>query len=261
VFLLDSFVTRLEVVPGRTPFVLQDMVDLQPEAILLGHGHGNHADNAAYIAHKDGIPIYASPETCDVMQLDAARIFGAGTTVDCRGIVSRGSVPGSEIVKLDFLEPVACVTAFKHIRSGTAPRDSAFPLVPVNNIADPRDATMFPSGVSATTVLNTTTTGFGSPPGNPAGAISLFYQFVMRGDNHFTFVWHNTGGPLKEGLGSDPGLPSPAIGQRLFDIMSSLPKTDVELGSVVTSASARTACAIPCSTSNMSSRRSTFRGT
>ena len=30
------------------------------------------------------------------------------------------------------------------------------------------------------------------------------------------------------------GRPSPAIGRHLFDIMSSLPKTDVELGSVVT---------------------------
>jgi len=47
VVLLDSFVTRLEVVPGRTPFVIQDLVDLQPEAIFLGHGHFDHADNAA----------------------------------------------------------------------------------------------------------------------------------------------------------------------------------------------------------------------
>jgi hypothetical protein len=232
VFLLDSFVTRLEQSPGRTPFVLQDMVDLQPEAILLGHGHGDHADNAAYIAHQVGIPIYSSPETCDVMQLDAARIFGAGTTVDCRGIVSRGSRPGDEIVKLDFLEPVACITAFKHIHSGTAPRDSSFPLIPVSNIADSRDATMFPRGTAPT--LNTTTTGFGSVPGNPAGAISLYYQFVLRGGNRFTFAWHNTGGPLKEGIGSDPGLPSPVIGQHIIDILDSLPKTDVELGSIVT---------------------------
>jgi hypothetical protein len=234
VFLLDSFVTRLETLPGRTPFVLQDMVNLQPEAILLGHGHGDHADNAAYIAHQPGSTIYSSPETCDVMQLDAARMFGAGVTVPCKGIVSRGSQPGAEIVKLDFLEPIACITAFKHIHSGTVPRDSSFPLVPVSNIADPRDATMFPKGASQNSVFNTSTTSFGSPPGNPAGSISLYYQFVMRGDNRFTFAWHNTGGPLKEGAGADPGLPSPAIGQRVLDIIDALPKTDVELGSIVT---------------------------
>jgi len=43
VVLLDSFVTRLEIIPGRTPIVIQDLLDLQPEAIFLGHGHFDHA--------------------------------------------------------------------------------------------------------------------------------------------------------------------------------------------------------------------------
>ena len=75
VVLLDSFVTRLEVVPGRTPFVIQDLVDLQPEAIFLGHGHFDHADNAAYIAAQTGATIYATPETCDNMAIDATNNF------------------------------------------------------------------------------------------------------------------------------------------------------------------------------------------
>src|SRR5215475_12123718 len=83
VVLLDTFVTRLEVTAGRTPLVIQDLVDLKPEALFLGHGHFDHADNAAYISKKTGATIYASPETCDNMQLDAARIFGANTTVPC----------------------------------------------------------------------------------------------------------------------------------------------------------------------------------
>src|ERR1700740_2289788 len=33
VVLLDTFVARLEVTAGRTPFVIQDLVDLHPEAI------------------------------------------------------------------------------------------------------------------------------------------------------------------------------------------------------------------------------------
>jgi hypothetical protein len=37
-----------------------------------------------------------------------------------------------------------------------------------------------------------------------------------------------------EEIGVDPGLPSPAIGAKLFSIMDSLPQTDVELGSIVT---------------------------
>ena len=53
VLLLDTFVTRLEVQPGRTPLVIQDLVDLDPDYIFIGHGHFDHADNAAYIAAAD----------------------------------------------------------------------------------------------------------------------------------------------------------------------------------------------------------------
>jgi L-ascorbate metabolism protein UlaG (beta-lactamase superfamily) len=217
VILLDSFVTRLEVAPGRTPFVIQDIVDLNPEMIFLGHGHGDHADNAAFIAGTLNIPIISTPETCDVMQLDAARIFGAGRTVNCIGAVSRGSAPGAEVNKLNILEPVASVTVFKHIHSGLEPHDPAFPQVTIQNIPDPRDASLFPLGTPLSNVQDIRTTGFGGS----AGAISLFYQFVLNGDNNFTFIWHNTTGPLKE------------LGPQLFDIMDALPPTDVEFGSVV----------------------------
>ena len=38
IILLDSYVHRAETVPGRTPFVVEDLVSLRPEAIFLGHG-------------------------------------------------------------------------------------------------------------------------------------------------------------------------------------------------------------------------------
>ncbi|HYP85570.1 hypothetical protein [Variovorax sp.] len=37
--------------------------------------------------------------------------------------------------------------------------------------------------------------------GNPGGADSLFYDFILRDGSHFTFAWHNTAGALKEGKG------------------------------------------------------------
>jgi glyoxylase-like metal-dependent hydrolase (beta-lactamase superfamily II) len=92
----------------RTPFGAQDLIDLHPEAIFLGHGHGDHADNAAYIAKWLNIPIYSTPETCDVMQQDVARMAADPNTVNggaklvpdanpvnCIGVVPRGSVPGT----------------------------------------------------------------------------------------------------------------------------------------------------------------------
>jgi len=258
VILLDTYVTRLEVTPGRTPFVIQDLVDLHPEAIFLGHGHFDHADNAAYIAGKLGIPIYASTETCDNMQLDAVKIFGAGASVTCNDVTSRGSLPGSEVVTLDQLEPVASIHAFRHLHStNTAPQDTSFPPVVINvpvagaceppcNIADPRDASLFPHGVALSTVLDigTARAGFGGP-------VSIYYAFRLRGQNHFTFVWHNTTGALREGCalpnnvpGTTPPVPSqpgqdasgcfgPAVGHHLESLMRSLGPTDVEIGSVV----------------------------
>ena len=95
VVLLDSYVTRLEVTPGRTPLVIQDLVDLKPEFIFLGHGHFDHADNAAYIAQETGATIYATPETCDNMAIDATNNYENGYTlvpaVTCNSLTGRGS--------------------------------------------------------------------------------------------------------------------------------------------------------------------------
>jgi L-ascorbate metabolism protein UlaG (beta-lactamase superfamily) len=227
ILLLDSFVTRLEVTPGRTPIVIQDLVDLHPEAILLGHGHFDHADNAAYLAKLTGATIVATPETCDAMQADATRMFGAGTTVPCLAAVSRGSAPGAEVNTLGLLEPEATVTVFKHLHSTLVPTDPTVPLVHIDNIADPRDATLFPAGTPLTTVLDTrTSTGTGGP-------LSLFFHFRLAEAPHFSFAWHNTTGALREGCAID-GCFGPAVGQRLGEIMQALPGgTDVEIGSVV----------------------------
>ncbi len=258
VILLDSFVTRLEVTPGRTPLVIQDLVDLKPEAIFLGHGHFDHADNAAYISTKTGATIYATPETCDNMQLDAAKEFGAGATVNCIDVTSRGSLPGSEIVTLRQLEPVASIKAFKHLHStNTAPQDTSFPPVVINspvagvctppcNLQDPRDPSLYPHGTALSTVLNISTSRTGQ-----GGPIALYFQFKVHGDNHFTFAWHNSSGALREGCalpnniqGSNPPVPSqpgqdvkgcfgPATGAKLAEIMEDFRPTDVQLGSVV----------------------------
>ncbi len=274
VVLLDTYLNRLEVAPAagepdlrRTPINVSDLVDLQPRAIFLGHGHGDHADNAAYIAKLDNVPIYATPETCAVMQADivrmasdpntangGAKIIPDANPVACFPLVARNSVPGAEVTRLKALWPVAGIIAFKHIHSGSVPTDTVFNAVPVDNIGDPREPDLYPPGLCLAPYaanglqgclgvgteltpqpgqVNLTTSGFGTLPGNAGGPISLFYQFVLCNGTHFSFVWHNTTGPLREGVGSDPGLPSPAVGAHLFKIMDDLPETDVEFGSIV----------------------------
>jgi hypothetical protein len=213
VFLLDTFVTRLEVTPGRTPIVIQNLVDAMPEALFIGHGHFDHADNAAFLAQETGATIYASPETCDNMALDATRNFNAGytlvPTVTCVGVTSRGSTPGAEIVKLHQFKDIT-VTAFKHLHSTntgvldpdavaispvvggvctpTAPRTNTFPC----NLQDPRDPTLFPAG----TPLEPGVLNIASSRAGNGGPIAIWYNFTVHGANDFKFVWHNTTGDI-----------------------------------------------------------------
>ncbi len=64
---------------------------------------------------------------------------------------------------------------------------------------------------------------------DPGGDQSLFFSFILRNNEHFSFVFHNTAGALKEGIGRGwDGIP--ADGQRVIDILESLPPTDVQLG-------------------------------
>jgi hypothetical protein len=237
VILLDTFVHRAEVNPGRTPFVVEDLVSLNPEAAFLGHGHGDHADNAAWIGGKLGIPIFASAETCaDLNKLDlpaliASQALPQGATLDCRDVTSFGSHPGAEVVKINVLESVASITAFRHFHSGTSYPETAFPITPVKNIADPRDPDMYPPGVPHSFTTK----------GRIGGPISIYYHFVVRGDHNFTFAWHNTTGDLNHGCTIDHGVPAcwddmfPAehVSTNVRNRIAALPQTDLEFGSFV----------------------------
>jgi hypothetical protein len=212
VFLLDSYIYRLADTPAYVPATVQDLVDLRPEFIFIGHGHGDHADNAAYVAKLTGARIYGAAEHCVAMQVDAQRLFGANTSVDCRAVTTTGSAPGAEVRTLTALKPDLCITAFKHVHSALVPVDPQFPQNLVNAIRDPRVDTLFPPNPPP--ALDTRTSG------GVGGPIAIMYQFTVA-NSDFTFTWHDTAGPLKE--------QAPA----LLPFLASLPKTDVQLGAGV----------------------------
>ena len=120
VIMFDTYVNRLEVTPGRTPFVIKDLVDLKPEALFVGHGHSDHADNAAFIAAKTGAKLYMTPEACGTaqvaltrmkndpfMQADPFYAIPQSTTINCIPLTTAGSVPATELVRITQLEPLA----------------------------------------------------------------------------------------------------------------------------------------------------------
>lgn len=214
VFLLDSYIYRLADTPdGYVPTTLQELVDLKPEAIFIGHGHGDHADNAAYISVKTGARIFGAAEHCVAMADDATRIFGAGTTAKCTALTTPGSTPGAEVVDIDFLRPDICIRSFKHLHSGPAPLDPDFPQNLVNPVRDPRVDQLYPPLPAP--AVDTRTRGVGG-----GGAVSMFYQLTFNGSD-FSVIWHDTNGPIKD------------FQPQLIPMLANLPKADVELGSLV----------------------------
>jgi hypothetical protein len=210
VFLLDSYIYRLADTPAYVPTTVQELVDLKPEAIFIGHGHGDHADNAAYIAVKTGAHIFGAAEHCDAMRGDAARIFGAGTEVQCTSLTTPASVPGSEVSEIDIFQGDVCITAFKHLHSGNAPLDPDFPPNPISPVRDPRVDQLYPP--QPPPALNTRTQA------GAGGSVSMFYQFTAE---NFSFIWHDTNGPIKD------------FQTQLVPMLAALPKADVEMGSLV----------------------------
>ena len=219
VFFLDSYIYRLADKPAYVPTTVQELVDLKPEAIFIGHGHGDHADNAAYIALKTGARILGAAEHCVAMQADVAKfvtagLFPSGSQVRCTSLTTTGSAPGAEIREINALRPDVCVTSFKHVHSGLGSGpNAAFPGVLVNPVRDPRVDTLFPPNPPPT--LDTRTTGTGG-----GGAVSMFYQFTVA-DSDFSFVWHDTAGPLID------------LAPHVLDMLKFLPKVDVQLGAIV----------------------------
>src|SRR5690606_34431759 len=59
VLLLDAWVPRLTS-SGYVPATAQDLADLRPEAIFIGHGHFDHAADAGPIAAATGATVYGT---------------------------------------------------------------------------------------------------------------------------------------------------------------------------------------------------------
>jgi len=246
VFMLESFIRRLEVVPGRTPFVIRDLVELRPEAIFIGHGHSDHADNAAFIAAKTGATLYMTPEACGTantaltrmkndlfMQADPFYAIPMNTTIKCEGITTAGSVPGTELVRVTQFEPHICINGFRALHSTAVPVDPDWGPVVVVDTPDPLDPIWFPVGVQLTPSMPRQPGQQDLRQGNgPGGADQIDFQFVLRRSHNFTLFYNNSVGAFKEGKGSNWPQGTPADGKRILDLQRALPHTDFNFSSI-----------------------------
>lgn len=241
VIMMDAYIARLEVTPGRTPFVIKDIVDMKPEAIFGSHGHGDHADNAAFIAAKAGTKLYMSPEACGTAQTALARMkndpfmqadpwfaIPQNTTISCTGTTTAGSVPATEVVRVTQLDPLVCIVGYRALHSTSVPTDPDWGFRPVVDQPDPNDEKWFPRGVPLTP-SNPRQAGQQDirQGAGPGGVDQINWVFATRSGYNFTIQFNSSLGALKEGIGSNY-RGTPADGQRLMDLAGKmLPATDL----------------------------------
>jgi hypothetical protein len=242
VVLMDSYIARLEVTPGRTPFAIKDIVDLKPEAIFISHGHGDHADNAAFIAAKTGATLYMSPEACGTAQTALTRMKNDAymqadpffripqrTSIQCVGMTAEASVPATQVVRVRQLDPQVCVLAYRALHSVGVPLDPDWGDRSVIDTPDPNDGRWFPPGVPLTP---STPRHLGQQDlrqgAGPGGVDQINYQFILRKGHQFSIMFNSSIGALKEGKGRNWPNGTPADGQRLIDLVRNrLPATDL----------------------------------
>src|SRR5687767_13985451 len=118
------------------PIGREELAGLEPEAILIGHGHFDHAADAGYVAGRTGAVVVGSDEICDTAKEDAAR-DGNEAEFTCLLTGTAESPPpgGAQSVKLwADVEPV---TILQHIHSAFTPPSEENEPGPFAPVFDP----------------------------------------------------------------------------------------------------------------------------
>ncbi|MFI9503850.1 MBL fold metallo-hydrolase [Nocardia sp. NPDC052566] len=200
VFLLDAWVPRLTST-GYVPATPQDLADLAPEALFIGHGHFDHAGDAGRIAQASGAVVYGTAEHGTNI---LAQVADPGFRTVALG--DAGTQPGE---RHDFTVGAVEVTAIRHVHSGpTAPErpGGSGPFFPMPELCP---LVQYPPSLAG---LLQNVPRLNDPEGG-----SVLYQFRVPG---FALLWHDSAGPLTEKA------------PQVFDILGGLPHTDLHLGAV-----------------------------
>jgi hypothetical protein len=196
------------------PIGREELVEIKPEAIFIGHGHFDHAADAGYVAAQTGAIIVGAQEHCDTARSDA-EYDGFEDNFSCL-ITGTEDTPEPGVIRpVQIWADLPPVQVIKHIHSSLTPElsDPGIPFIHIPNLlpfiehlnTDPREYARFLRGL-----------------GNPMGG-AWAYHFSI-GD--FTLLWHNSSGPIN--TGADP------FSEAVQEALASLPGcVDVQLGAIV----------------------------
>lgn len=185
VFLFDAW-EIIGAVNDYLPLGREELAALRPEAIMVGHGHFDHAGDLGYVAGLAASVIVGSEEHCVVAEEGAAR-EGVPLDFTCAITGTASSPAMGDLQTLKLWEDVEPVTIMRHIHSAaTAPGEDNQPApeVPIMELQpyidhfqdDPEELARFLAQQQES---------------NEGGA----WLYHLR-DGDFTLLWGNSAGPI-----------------------------------------------------------------
>jgi hypothetical protein len=124
-------------VEGYLPLTREDLAALDPEAVLIGHGHFDHAGDLGFVAGSSGAVVVGSEEICGVAVAGATR-EGVGTDFQCAitGTMTTPAMGTMQSFRLFAdLPPVAVL---QHIHSAATPPGNGNDPDPFFPVMDPQ---------------------------------------------------------------------------------------------------------------------------
>lgn len=197
------------------PIGREELALLGPEAILIGHGHFDHAGDAGYIAGRSGAAIVGSQEICDLARKQAAR-DGNELKFPCLVTGTASTPPPGTIQTVKLWADLPEVSILQHIHSAATEEldDPGTPFVPVEPASlltyllhlntDPQEIQWFLESLD-----------------DPQGGTWAYHLRI--GD--FSLLQHNSAGPIRS---ENPG------GLEVQRALDSFPGcVDVQLGAIL----------------------------
>jgi hypothetical protein len=197
VVLLDAYVNNVNNATPTQPsdrYVdtsYHELADLHPEALFIGHDHGDHGLGVSFLADAlPGLRIYGTAEHCAQAHEDAADNGYADAKIDCASVLPKGSPVGGRIASVPAI-PGVCAQVVKHLHSAAEPPNPHYRVVqPIAGLPDAQSLLYHGPGPTSAEPVVDDVTGL-KTAGDEGG--SLLWQFSV-GD--FTLTWNDTSGPL-----------------------------------------------------------------
>jgi L-ascorbate metabolism protein UlaG (beta-lactamase superfamily) len=202
------------------PIGREELVAIQPEAILIGHGHFDHAADAGYVAGQTGAALVAGGSVCELARKRAAEL-PVSVPFPCLVLGSKESPGPGTVLSIPLWRDLPPVQVIQHVHSAVDPSDlltGGLPLIFVPEVlaflenlnTDPQEILRFALSL-------TDDGGFGQPDGG-----TWAYQLRV-GD--FSLLWHDSTGPIGDGEPNGPEIQA---------ALANLPDcVDVQVGAIV----------------------------